>query len=113
MATMPGGIFDDGTLSDQDQEQIDDMLNAFGLDESDFTELTRSETLPGGDDNVAPTGSAPASTVDGGGNDDSLIGGAGKDSVFGGKGDLDGQAVWLRILRAIEQLLSTDPKTVH
>ena len=25
------------------------------------------------------------------------------------KGDLDGQAVWLRIIRAIEELLSTRP----
>ena len=30
-----------------------------------------------------------------------------------GVGDLDGQAVWLRILRAIDELLDTDAKTVH
>ncbi len=29
------------------------------------------------------------------------------------KGDADGQAVWLRILRAIDELSDTDAKTVH
>ncbi len=28
-------------------------------------------------------------------------------------GDADGQAAWLRILRAIDELLDTDAKTVH
>ena len=45
--------------------------------------------------------------------DDARIHGAQMVDKMQAKRDLDGQAAWLRILRAIDELLDTDVKTVH